>query len=301
MKKRDKMKTVVISLGAAIVVIYIFLAFFMDREVRVGVETVGPRITGTAVTLEDSSLSIFMGSGEISGLVIGNPDDFYTPAAISIGIVTFHVDTTSYFGRYIVLNRLELDGPEITYEAINGRSNIAAIKDNIERLVAREPGAAEDEAAGSEIKTENIGTRKRIFIKNLIIRNGKINISGVVVKERPITIPLPDVEIKDMGSDPQSFDFIKNKWQRLKRTEKMRSVTVPDISLRLINVISDAVVSAIADSGITFSAEVIRSVDNAVIERKKRMEDEALRKRRALAEEKKAAVAEQDGVDVINE
>ena len=81
------MKKVLVVVGVLFVVGVIFLFVFskaIGSAVEAGVETYGPEVTQTSITLESIELSAFSGSGLISGLVVGNPDGFNTPHAIKL-------------------------------------------------------------------------------------------------------------------------------------------------------------------------------------------------------------------------
>src|SRR5436305_14914430 len=73
-----------------VVVVLILLAilsahFFLNGVIKSGVESKGPKLTKTDIKLNSVSVSVFSGSGKIKGLVVGNPEGFKTPSAISVG------------------------------------------------------------------------------------------------------------------------------------------------------------------------------------------------------------------------
>src|SRR5215469_15189147 len=69
---------------ALIVIAVLAVHFFLDGAVKKGVEVVGSKMTKVDVTLDGVHISLLSGSGKITGLVVGNPDGFKTPHAISI-------------------------------------------------------------------------------------------------------------------------------------------------------------------------------------------------------------------------
>src|SRR6266536_5705462 len=72
---------------------------FLDTAIKKGVETVGPKITKTDVRLNSVTLSLFSGSGKIKGFVLGNPQGFKTPAAISVGVANLSLEPRSIFDQ----------------------------------------------------------------------------------------------------------------------------------------------------------------------------------------------------------
>ena len=79
-------KLLVVVLGLVIlgVVLLLVLSKAIGSGIKAGVETFGPEVTQTPIGLESVDLSAFSGSGEISGLIVGNPEGFNTPHAIKL-------------------------------------------------------------------------------------------------------------------------------------------------------------------------------------------------------------------------
>ncbi len=71
-------------------VAYLYLS--LNTLVKKAVETVGPTITKTNVSLASANLSPFSGSGKLSGFVIGNPEGFEGPYALKLGSIAVSVD-----------------------------------------------------------------------------------------------------------------------------------------------------------------------------------------------------------------
>ena len=56
-----------------IVAALVLLSLSLNSIIKTGVETLGPQITGTPVTLEQANLSLLSGQGELEGLLVPNP------------------------------------------------------------------------------------------------------------------------------------------------------------------------------------------------------------------------------------
>src|SRR5689334_13522627 len=93
---------ILIVIGLFIVVTVVdFL--FLDRIVQKGVEKVGPAITKVEVKLKDADLSPLSGSGELKGLVVGNPPVYKTASAINVGSVGIKVEPGSIMKDKLVV------------------------------------------------------------------------------------------------------------------------------------------------------------------------------------------------------
>ncbi|MGR3178099.1 MAG: hypothetical protein ACUZ8E_08595 [Candidatus Anammoxibacter sp.] len=257
MKKEDKMKIATIAIGASIGIAFLILTFYLNRTIRIGVKNIGSEITKTQVSIKNAKMSIFTGNGEINGLVISNPDGFRTPTAITMEHIEFHVDTTSLFSRNIVVNKVLVDGIEITYEISEDVSNISVIMDNIESLV--EDKTDDEKAEVVEKRPTEPGkdkpvaaiTNKLIFIKDITFINGRIKIINNILQGKSTTLPLPAINRKDIGNEAAKLStIIKNKALRTKRGERMRSFRVQKMAATLFRVISDTVMSTIETSKI---------------------------------------------------
>jgi hypothetical protein len=75
-----------------IIVTVVVIGLFLDKIVKTGVETVGPKIVQVPITLDAVHLSILTGSAKVEGLVVGNPEGYKTPNAISVGLASVGVN-----------------------------------------------------------------------------------------------------------------------------------------------------------------------------------------------------------------
>lgn len=175
------------SIIAVIVIVALVVVFLnLDRIVKQGVETVGPKVTKTEVRLDGVSLSPFSGSGKLKGLFIGNPQGFKTPSAIEVGAMEVQVNLASLKSDKIVVDKVVIQAPVITFEGTLSGSNLKKIMENVESV------------SGS---SEDTGTSKTIQIKDLTITGGKINFSFTGLGGRTVSAPLPDLHLTNIGTD----------------------------------------------------------------------------------------------------
>ena len=100
-----------------IVVIGMFVfAVKLDDIVKAGLETVGLQITKVSVELESVNIVLFTGSAKVKGLVIGNPEGYKAPQAISVGLAEVGINPLSILSDKIVVRTIHVISPEITYE-----------------------------------------------------------------------------------------------------------------------------------------------------------------------------------------
>ena len=168
----------------------IFLvAAFLNRGIKTGVETYGPKITGTAVAINQVDLSLRTGHGVLDGLEIGNPEGFKMPIAFSLGRIEIDVELFSFLSDKIVVNKIHITEPEIYFEkrGLVG-SNLGVLLENIEESLSEL--AWKDEEATSD--------GPRFQISEFILEKGSITVD---VAGQRVTVPMTDIRLSNLGTD----------------------------------------------------------------------------------------------------
>jgi uncharacterized protein involved in outer membrane biogenesis len=180
----------------------VVLSVSLNSTIKAGVESIGPTITGTEVTLESVDLSLFTGEGRLEKLVIGNPPGFGTDDAFSLGVVHIKVDLNSLLSDTVHIQDILIDSPEISFEGTPSGSNIGIIHENIESF-GGSVGESVGEKSGQEGRSqEEPSKEKKIQIDQFILKNGRFTVSTPLLKEHLFTILLPVVHLRDIGKQP---------------------------------------------------------------------------------------------------
>src|SRR5271165_918841 len=117
MKKAKKILLILgVGLLVLIVVAVIVVGLFLGKIVKAGMETVGPKITQTTLTVDTVDMSLFTGSAKVKNLVIGNPAGYTAPNAISVGLAAISISPMSLLSDKIVVKSVRVESPEITFE-----------------------------------------------------------------------------------------------------------------------------------------------------------------------------------------
>jgi hypothetical protein len=167
--------------------------FFIGSIIKKGVETVGPTVTKTDVKLDGASLALLSGSGELRGLLVGNPQGFKTPSAIRIGSVSVQVVPRSVFGGKVIVHSVKVLAPEITFEGGLQGNNLSKLLDNIRGT---------NQPAGSSSSSSSSRT---LEVDDLLITGGKINVNLNLLGSRSATVALPEIHLTDLGQDPNGL------------------------------------------------------------------------------------------------
>jgi len=186
---------------AVIVIVALVLWFKLGDIIETAVETNGPLYTGGPVSLGKVSVSLLRGEAGLRDVVVANPAGYRTTSAFKLDEVSVKLDMGSLAKNTIVIKEIYVDGPEITFEKSLKKSNIAQILENVETAAGRG-------AQGTE-KEESVEERegKKVIVDHVLIKDAKIRLSTALLIGKTICIPLPRMEINDIGKESDGTSF----------------------------------------------------------------------------------------------
>lgn len=190
-------KWVVRAILALLILIIVggVVAFFsLNSIIKGGVEKIGPRITQTDVKLESANISPFSGSGELRGLLVGNPSGYNTPSAIKVGDVKVSINVKSVLSTVVIVDSIAVEAPEVTFEGGIGGNNLSKLLDNISSVAKSDttPNAPQEKPAEGG---------KKFKVKDLMIKGTKVNATLTGMGGKVVTLSLPEIHVTDIGSD----------------------------------------------------------------------------------------------------
>lgn len=223
---------IVAGLLVLAVIALIVVAVFLDGIVKKGVETVGPKITGVSVKLDEMHIGLLTGSASIKGLVVGNPEGYKAPAAISVGLAEVSVSPLSIMSDKIVVRSIHVESPEITFEGGLSENNLGKIMDNID-TVSRNGGPAPAAAKpGGSPKPA-----KKIEVDDLFITGAKVHVSLTMLGGKEMTLSLPEIHLKNLG-------------------RSNAGLTATDLTRAVFQSITSATIKAVADAAANVGGDV---------------------------------------------
>lgn len=194
-----KLITRLVFVVVAVVVVAVLAAsLFLGAAVKGGLETLGPKLTKVEVKVESVSLSPFLGSGSIKGLVVGNPEGYKTPSAITIGTARLSLKPTSLLSDKIIIQSIKVQGPEITYETDLKHNNLSKIKANLKAAVGT------GQAAPSSPKEAK--PARKLQVNEFSLTEGKVHVSAnTPLGSGTAVVPLPDIRLQNLGTGPDGI------------------------------------------------------------------------------------------------
>lgn len=203
MKKLKKIILIsAVSIVVLVIIAVVVAGFFLGDIVKAGMETVGPKVTQTSLTVSSVNVSILTGSGGVNGLMLGNPDEYKakSPNAISVGKAAVSVAPFSVLSDKIVIKSVEVRDMEITFQGNPlGANNLTAIQKNVDTFVTSLAGKPDTNAPAQTAKK----TAKKIQVDDFLISGAKVHfvLGG---KEIPLP-PLPKIHLTNLGQGPDGI------------------------------------------------------------------------------------------------
>jgi len=193
------MKKVLIGILAVAVIVVIGVFFLLGNLgslLKGVIEKAGTEVTEVNVTLDKVDVDkITDGQAALRGLVVANPGGFKTKAAFRLGEVSVQLDPKTVASDIVVIKKVVIANPEVTYEFGDTGSNVGTIQKNVERKTGGGKSGAKEMSAD---KPKDDGGKK-LVIENLYIRGGSVNVSAAFLQGKKVGAKLPNIHLKDIG------------------------------------------------------------------------------------------------------
>lgn len=194
------MKKIIVRLLILLVILLVLAAvavhLFLDSAVKKAVEIVGPEIMKVQVKLDSVTISLLSGSGKLKGLVVGNPEGFKTPQAISVGAASLGLQPASLLADKIVIESINLQAPEITFETDLRHNNLNKLIDNM---------GGTSEAKKEPSQPTETKPAKKLEVDDFLIQNARLHVSVTTLGSKSATVPLPEIHLRDLGKGPEGI------------------------------------------------------------------------------------------------
>jgi len=234
-------KKILLSIGIGLLVLVVLavivVGLFLDKIVKVGVERIGPKITQTTITVDSVDLSLFTGSVRIKNLVVGSPEGYRAPNAISVGLADVSISPMSVLSDKIVVKSARVESLEITFEGNPfGANNLKKLEANVSAAPANPQSPTPNQPAEA---TAPAKPGKKYVVDDLLITGARVHLGTGA------TLPLPDIELRDLGKGPEGITA----------TELTKQV-LSEVVRRAIKAVTSAATNFGKDAGRTVGAGV---------------------------------------------
>lgn len=191
-------KRILVVLVVLVVLAVVVASFFLGSVIKTSVNTLGPELMGVDVKLDSASVSPLRGKASLKGLVIGNPEGFKTPSAFELGEIYVDLDLKSLASDRIIIRKILIDAPEITFEGSLKGSNISKLMEQIGSASKEEP---EEEPAEKPAEKESAEGGKKLQIDEFSLEGAQLNVSMGLMLGKSIPVNMPPIHLEGIGKE----------------------------------------------------------------------------------------------------
>jgi uncharacterized protein involved in outer membrane biogenesis len=213
--------------GIILIILIVGVVLFAGKLIKGGVNTMGPKLLGVPVSLENVIFNPISGTVHLKGLIIGNPEGFSTPSSMELSEFKVKLSIASLFSDPIIIEEILITDPQITYEKSLRSSNLKTLQENISPAKA-EPAPPADIPDPAEEKTKK--PAKKIVIEDFQLNGAEVNASITALGGRKFTVPLGPIRLQNIG-------------------KQSGGASPAEILTQVFNSLSSAVASAVANAG----------------------------------------------------
>jgi hypothetical protein len=203
--------------------IFVFGGAVICRSVNVA----APGFLGVPATLQDAELSPFRGRLVLLGLRIGNPKGYKTESLVTVDRIDVQVSIGSLLSDTIVIRRILVDAPQVTFERGMKNSNLGALMDQLGG-----GGEKDDRLASTSKPSAPVESGKKVVVDELVIVGGKVKLSVTAAMGLSAPIALADIRLANIG-----------------RKGEMEGIGVADVVRIVLGTVMRSVVDAIGGVG----------------------------------------------------
>ncbi len=195
----------IIVLVVLVALLLVAVIFRGGDVVKQGVNRLGPQVLGVDVTLDDAQFHPLRGYILLNGLTIGNPEGFHTESLFAIRQLEVDVNMRSLLTDTIIIDKVLIDAPQITYEVGLRRTNLGAL---VEQLEARQQKQEATDDVPEELEPVLDEVGKTVIIKELVLADARAQVSATAARGRVVPIQLATITLNNLGGEDQSLTQI---------------------------------------------------------------------------------------------
>jgi uncharacterized protein involved in outer membrane biogenesis len=178
------LKWVILAVVVLVVIGLVVLYFNLNRIIRSTVVTQSQKQLQVDTSLDSAHLSLLGGTLSLNDFALGSPQGFSAPQMFSMGKAAVDVQYGELSKNPIHIRQVSLSKPVLTIEQAGGKLNFKALMD---QLPPSDPNAQKSQMS--------------VIIDQLTIDSPQVVIRpGVPGMAQEITLPLPTIDVKNIGS-----------------------------------------------------------------------------------------------------
>ena len=167
--------------------LYVYLQF--DWLVKRAIESYGSDMLQAKVEVGPLKISPRSGEGNIGDLRIANPKGFKGEHAATVGHIDLTLDPATLTSDVVLVKKIIVDRPSLTYEQGRNGSNFDALMRNVSHYIGQ--SSSQEQKPG-----------KKLIVEELRIRGAKVTyIPLLPVSGANLSFTLPDIHLRNLGKN----------------------------------------------------------------------------------------------------
>jgi uncharacterized protein involved in outer membrane biogenesis len=166
--------------------VLLYLVNNINGIVKDVVESEGPKVTQTDVTLGGVDIQLRKGRGELSDLVIANPPGFDSAEAFHADQLVLQIKPSSLVGDVIIIEEIVVKGVNVTAEQKGLTTNLQTLLKSVQ------------ESAGGEQEPASGESDIRLMVEKLSFADSSLKLITEDYGSYPVD--LPGLELTNLGS-----------------------------------------------------------------------------------------------------
>ncbi len=196
-----KKVAIVVGLGlllllAAVVGVNRYLAGL----VRDGLTERGSTALQVPVTVSNVTVRAWRGEVDVRGGVVGTPDGFQSAQTATFAHMHVRLQPRTLRAPCVIVEEAVLQSPEVWYELTDHGTNLEVLRKALRRKPAAAPDASGGAADSAGATPADTNTARRLRIADLVIRDGRLQVTGSLLNGKTVTVPLREIRLQNLGA-----------------------------------------------------------------------------------------------------
>lgn len=242
---------IVALLLVGLIVVLFRLGSLASSVVEHAINTYGPKMTGTAVSVERVSIQPYIGSGSLTNLRVGNPAGYKEANAFTLDEITLSISPASLLSDTVKVNEVRIIKPHFVYETRLFESNLGQLM----KAIKANTGSTEKAA---EAETSQGGSERKFVINRILVEDGVVQVG---VLGQSTTVKLPRIEMENLSPEGITAAEATNKVMNLVLERVITAATE-----LAVNAATDpeGTLTGIKDGAVGAADSAVKAVDGAV-------------------------------------
>lgn len=197
------MKKFFLAGGVALLLVVGILVLVLSNVnsiIKTTIEVVGSAILQAPVEVKDVNVSFLSGSGEITGLKVGNPADFSGDYAFYVDKLLIELDVGSIDSDKLHIKDILIDSPSIIFEGNLTHNNLKTLQRNAEEYSSIVSDSDEPQSDSTE-QSGGQSAGQLVRIDHLAVKDANIGIVMSFLGGESLSVTLPSLELVDLGKE----------------------------------------------------------------------------------------------------